>query len=95
MRPLFLALLILAVAAVPAQATYAGKNGRIVVSSNRTGSWQLHSVRPDGTGITQITSLPDDRSRLVRQRLPARTSRPTAAASSSRTTSTVTSSCSS
>jgi Tol biopolymer transport system component len=58
MRTLLLALAILGVLAVPAQATYPGKNGRIVVSSNRTGSWQLHSVRPDGTGITQITSLP-------------------------------------
>ena len=58
MRSLLLALLLLAVAAAPASATFPGKNGRIVVSSNRTGSWQLHSVRPDGTGITQITSLP-------------------------------------
>jgi TolB protein len=58
MRPLLIALVILAVAAAPAHATYAGHNGRIVVSSNRTGSWQLHSVKPDGSGITQITNLP-------------------------------------
>jgi TolB protein len=58
MRPLLIALVLLAVAAAPADATYAGRNGRIIVSSNRTGSWQLHSVKADGTGITQITNLP-------------------------------------
>jgi Tol biopolymer transport system component len=59
MRSIILAVLALALLAAPAQATYAGKNGRIVVSSNRTGSWQLHSVNADGGGITQITSLPE------------------------------------
>jgi TolB protein len=60
MRTLLLALAIAALAAAPAQATYAGRNGRIVVSSNRTGSWQLHSINADGSGIRQITDLPAD-----------------------------------
>jgi Tol biopolymer transport system component len=58
MRTLLLALAIAALAAAPAHATYAGRNGRIVVSSNRSGSWQLHSLNADGSGIRQITALP-------------------------------------
>jgi len=60
MRILLLALALTALAAAPAQATYAGRNGRIVVSSNRSGSWQLHSLNADGSGLRQITDLAAD-----------------------------------
>jgi TolB protein len=55
---LILAGLVLALLmAAPAQATFPGKNGRIVFVSNRSGEWQLHSINPDGSGIRQITHL--------------------------------------
>ena len=44
--------------AAPAQATFPGKNGRIIFASKRTGEWQLHSINPDGSNIRQITHLP-------------------------------------
>jgi len=38
-----------------ASATTPGVNGRIVFSANATGTYQLYTVRPDGTGLRQIT----------------------------------------
>jgi Tol biopolymer transport system component len=60
MRTLLLALALAALAAAPAQATFPGRNGRIVVASNRSGSWQLHSLKADGSGLRQITALATD-----------------------------------
>jgi TolB protein len=51
------ALLLSALLAAPAQATFSGRNGRIVFASNRTGDWQLHSINSDGSDIRQITHL--------------------------------------
>jgi len=33
--------------------------GRILFSSNRSGKYEAWTLRPDGSGLTQITSLPD------------------------------------
>src|SRR4051794_13516879 len=43
--------------AAPARATFPGRDGRLVFASNRTGEWQLHSIKPDGSNIRQITRL--------------------------------------
>src|SRR4051794_23120284 len=51
------ALMLALLMAAPARATFPGKNGRIVFASNRTGEWQLHSIKPDGSNIRQITRL--------------------------------------
>ena len=50
-----------ALTATPAQATYAGANGRIVFTSNidPAGRWDLFTMRPDGTGVKRLTILPD------------------------------------
>jgi TolB protein len=50
-----LALLIIA---SPAWATFPGKNGKIVFVGNQSGTWQLYTINPDGSGMDQITSLP-------------------------------------
>ncbi len=42
----------------PAQATFPGQNGKIVFVGNQSGTWQLYTINADGSGITQITSLP-------------------------------------
>jgi TolB protein len=49
---------------VPAQATYAGANGRIVFTSNidPAGRWDLFTMRPNGTGVRRLTILPDPNS---------------------------------
>jgi Tol biopolymer transport system component len=41
-----------------AYATFPGRNGKIVFVSDRSGSWQLHTIDPDGRNMTQITSMP-------------------------------------
>jgi Tol biopolymer transport system component len=41
-----------------AHATYAGKNGRIAFVSNLSGTYQLYTINPDGSDMTQITNLP-------------------------------------
>ena len=42
----------------PAFATFPGQNGRIVFTGNQSGSWQLYTINPDGTGLMQITNQP-------------------------------------
>ena len=42
----------------PLHATYPGKNGRIAFVSNLSGTYQLYTINPDGSGMTQITNLP-------------------------------------
>lgn len=42
----------------PAFATFPGPNGKIVFTGNQSGSYQLYTINPDGTGLTQITNLP-------------------------------------
>lgn len=39
-----------------AMAAYPGGNGRIAFGSNRSGSFQIYSVRPDGRGLRQLTN---------------------------------------
>jgi len=36
------------------------KDDKIVFSSYRSGSWELWTINPDGTGLTQLTNTPDD-----------------------------------
>ena len=47
--------------ATPAQATYAGANGRIAFTANidPAGRWDLFTMRPDGTGVKRLTILPE------------------------------------
>jgi TolB protein len=47
------------VAAAPSQATFRGKNGRIVYAAQAGKFEQLFTVRPDGSGRRQITRFPD------------------------------------
>jgi Tol biopolymer transport system component len=46
--------------AAPAHATSPGRNGKIVFSSNRTGSYQLYTIGPSGGGLRQVTHLDGD-----------------------------------
>jgi Tol biopolymer transport system component len=41
-----------------AHATFPGENGRIIFTANPTGSVQIYTINPDGTGMVQITNLP-------------------------------------
>lgn len=41
----------------PALATFPGQNGKIVFTSDRSGSWQLYTMDPDGRDMTQVTDL--------------------------------------
>jgi Tol biopolymer transport system component len=41
-----------------AHATFPGANGRIAFTSNLHGSWQLYTMRPNGTGLRQVTHIP-------------------------------------
>lgn len=50
--------LILVIAYSPAWATYPGRNGRIVFAANRSGTYQLYTINPDGSDMRQITNLP-------------------------------------
>jgi Tol biopolymer transport system component len=54
---LFVALT-LCLVSVPAHATFPGQNGKIVFIANPTGTWQIYTINPDGTGMTQLTNLP-------------------------------------
>lgn len=49
---------VVALAAMPALATFPGKNGKIVLVANPGGSWQLYTINPDGSDLTQITTMP-------------------------------------
>jgi Tol biopolymer transport system component len=48
---------VVALTAMPALATFPGKNGKIVFVANPGGSWQLYTINPDGSDMTQITNL--------------------------------------
>lgn len=41
----------------PVFATFPGENGKIIFVSDRSGSWQLYTIDPDGRDMTQITDL--------------------------------------
>jgi TolB protein len=45
-------------ATAPLYATFPGQNGKIVFVSDRSGSWQLHTMDPDGRDMTQVTNMP-------------------------------------
>jgi Tol biopolymer transport system component len=47
----------IAFAVLPASATFPGKNGLIVFVANPSGSWQLYTIKPDGSDMIQITNL--------------------------------------
>jgi Tol biopolymer transport system component len=49
--------LAVAFTALPASATFPGKNGLIVFVANPSGSWQLYTIKPDGTDMKQVTNL--------------------------------------
>jgi TolB protein len=46
---------VLALAAVPAHATFPGQNGKIAFHSNRDGNWEIYAMNPDGSGQTRLT----------------------------------------
>lgn len=41
-----------------AQATFHGKNGKIAFAGNATGNYEIYSINPDGTGLTNLTNNP-------------------------------------
>jgi Tol biopolymer transport system component len=49
-------MLVCIVAAEPAGATFRGANGKIFFESTRTGSSQIFSMNPNGSGVTNVTS---------------------------------------
>ena len=49
-----------AAAAQSAEGTPGGGQGRIIFSSNRSGPWRIWSVRPDGSGLTELTKAGPD-----------------------------------
>jgi Tol biopolymer transport system component len=51
---------VLAISALPAQATTPGDNGRIVYAADTGAGLQLFTVRPDGSGVRQITAVEGD-----------------------------------
>jgi Tol biopolymer transport system component len=51
---------VLTISVIPAQATTPGDNGRIVYSADTGTGLQLFTVRPNGTGVRQITSVAGD-----------------------------------
>jgi Transporter associated domain len=50
-----LAAVTLSMLASPAGAAFPGRNGRIVVPSNRSGNFELWTVKANGTGWQQLT----------------------------------------
>lgn len=44
-------------AALPAMAAFPGDNGKIVFASNQSGSFEIYSMNPDGSGVAQLTNL--------------------------------------
>lgn len=52
------AALIAGMASLPASAAFPGENGRIVFSSNLSGQFEIYSMNPDGSGVTQVTNVP-------------------------------------
>jgi TolB protein len=55
---LLAAVVALAMTAIPAAAAFPGQNGTIVFSSNRGGTFEIYSMNPDGSGVTQLTTFP-------------------------------------
>jgi Tol biopolymer transport system component len=53
-----LAVLTLSMLASPAGAAFPGRNGRIVVPSNRSGNFELWTVKANGTGWRQLSDHP-------------------------------------
>ena len=49
-------MLVLIAAAEPAGAAFRGANGKIFFESTRTGSYQIFSMKPNGSGVTNIAS---------------------------------------
>jgi Tol biopolymer transport system component len=41
----------------PAHAAFPGKNGKIIFTADPSGSWQIYTINPDGTGMHQVTHL--------------------------------------
>jgi hypothetical protein len=41
--------------AATADASFPGQNGKIAFASNRDGNWEIYSVNPDGSGLTNLT----------------------------------------
>ena len=41
-----------------AHASTPGSNGKIIFVANTNGSWQIYTINPDGTAMTQLTHLP-------------------------------------
>ena len=54
----FMAGLTLFLFSAPASATFAGKNGRITFVADLSGTFQLYTINPDGSGLFQVTNLP-------------------------------------
>ena len=48
---------VVALVAMPASATFPGKNGKIVLVANPGGSWQLYTINPNGSDLSQITTM--------------------------------------
>src|SRR5918998_1906208 len=53
-----LAALLALTAPTPAQATYPGAVGRIAFGISEAGNVDVHSIRPDGTGLRRLTDHP-------------------------------------
>ena len=53
--PLVVVGMLVSIAAMPAAAQSRPKSGTILFSSNRAGPWRIWSIRPDGSGLRQLT----------------------------------------
>jgi hypothetical protein len=57
---MLIAAFVLLMPASSAQATFPGLNGKIAFSSNTSGNYDIYTVNPDGTGLTNLTNSPED-----------------------------------
>ncbi len=55
---LFFVVLVLSFAVSSLKATFPGQNGQIVFVGNQSGTWQMYTINPDGSAMTQITDFP-------------------------------------
>lgn len=46
-----------------AEAAFAGQNGRIAFVSDRDSDFDIYTIRPDGSGLRQVTNAPGSDSR--------------------------------